>query len=257
MLGWLTLGLLSFAGLACQKYKLTQDNLQVYKNLEQSELRQISGGESSYYLNHALQGATEYGDLATHFRDLREFTFSEELSAKARLWAERAKELQSLSMQASLERMTGWLSDLTLPPPAPRKPKYFAGADAFEAIANARSSFESIPDRLCALASGVPLLPALAHLDAASDWFQKKVYARALFQAERAKNYLVNAGASTCKDLDQDQIPEPLDACPREPESRNGYEDEDGCPDQRPPPAAVPARKQAPANATKTMGRPN
>jgi len=32
-------------------------------------------------------------------------------------------------------------------------------------------------------------------------------------------------------DKDDDDIPDQVDACPNEPESRNGFEDDDGCPD--------------------------
>jgi outer membrane protein OmpA-like peptidoglycan-associated protein len=35
-------------------------------------------------------------------------------------------------------------------------------------------------------------------------------------------------------DKDEDTIPDPVDTCPTEPESRNGFEDDDGCPDKVP-----------------------
>ncbi len=36
-------------------------------------------------------------------------------------------------------------------------------------------------------------------------------------------------------DNDADGLPNPEDACPEQPETRNGYDDEDGCPDEVPP----------------------
>jgi hypothetical protein len=35
-------------------------------------------------------------------------------------------------------------------------------------------------------------------------------------------------------DRDGDGVPDDLDKCPDEPETFNGYEDEDGCPDKKP-----------------------
>lgn len=41
-------------------------------------------------------------------------------------------------------------------------------------------------------------------------------------------------------DRDHDGIPDAKDACPDEPETKNGYQDEDGCPDEVPPPPPPP-----------------
>ena len=41
-----------------------------------------------------------------------------------------------------------------------------------------------------------------------------------------------NLGEAAPKDLDLDGLVDALDACPSEPETKNGYKDEDGCPDQ-------------------------
>ena len=41
-------------------------------------------------------------------------------------------------------------------------------------------------------------------------------------------------------DADGDGIADPDDRCPDAPETRNGYQDDDGCPDLAPPPAASP-----------------
>ena len=55
-----------------------------------------------------------------------------------------------------------------------------------------------------------------------------------------------------CPDPDNDgdgipDAPNPIDRCPDRPETRNGFEDEDGCPDEAPPPApSAPAAPPAP-----------
>ncbi|HEY8208204.1 MAG TPA: OmpA family protein [Myxococcaceae bacterium] len=41
-------------------------------------------------------------------------------------------------------------------------------------------------------------------------------------------------------DRDHDGLPDARDACPDEPETKNGYQDDDGCPDEVPPPPPPP-----------------
>ncbi len=48
-------------------------------------------------------------------------------------------------------------------------------------------------------------------------------------------------------DADSDGIADPDDRCPTEPETVNGFEDDDGCPDTAPAPAPAPAPKEPPA----------
>ena len=45
--------------------------------------------------------------------------------------------------------------------------------------------------------------------------------------------------AAAAGDADKDGVPDSVDRCPMHPETRNGYQDDDGCPDGAPPPAAI------------------
>jgi len=55
-------------------------------------------------------------------------------------------------------------------------------------------------------------------------------------------------------DADGDGIPDPLDACPFEPETYNGYKDEDGCPDVAP--GASPEPPRAPQAVARVQPAP-
>jgi hypothetical protein len=61
-------------------------------------------------------------------------------------------------------------------------------------------------------------------------------------------------------DRDGDGVPDDDDRCPYDPETKNGYLDEDGCPDEVPagwkPPAAAPAPAPAPAAAPASSAAP-
>ena len=44
-------------------------------------------------------------------------------------------------------------------------------------------------------------------------------------------------------DFDEDGVPDDTDQCPDQPEDLDGFEDEDGCPEEGGPPAEEPARR--------------
>jgi outer membrane protein OmpA-like peptidoglycan-associated protein len=93
------------------------------------------------------------------------------------------------------------------------------------AEANARKALRLSPDPSCGKPPAVPPIPVDTDGDGIPDAVDK-----CPTQPEDKDGFEDQDG---CPDLDNDQdgIPDAVDKCPNDPEDKDGFEDEDGCPD--------------------------
>ena len=187
----------------------------------------------TFWAKKVLDWAQEYKEIGTQARDIRLNNIAEKYSHRAWDLSKHASKIQDLSFEESSLRVQAWLAAEKIPE-LPEKPKYFAGQDAFEEIAKAMRAYEKFDDKLCAVIEGVQLPPSLGYMEYAIDLLKDKNYSRARIAAQKAYYYVAarDPAKLECNDLDADKVPEPLDECPVNPEDRDQFEDDDGCPDE-------------------------
>ncbi|MDP8256300.1 MAG: hypothetical protein P9M14_11165 [Candidatus Alcyoniella australis] len=111
-------------------------------------------------------------------------------------------------------------------------------ADVDSQVDSYQQAIEGLRQRGAIERSPQEMARAIVHLEAAREEADERDYEAArdhlvLIQRnlDRVSYYLDGPGPAGVKDLDLDGIPDAIDLCPTIPETVNGYNDDDGCPD--------------------------
>ncbi|MBL7684789.1 MAG: hypothetical protein JNK65_02010 [Deltaproteobacteria bacterium] len=220
---------------SCQKYDVTQTNLkkinQFSQNFKKPETNPESRKHRTRWSEIAYQWIVQYREIAKRERDVRNFNLSEKFSKLGVDWVSKIEDLRTMDTQISVDTLEVWLDEFLVPKP-PSKPRYFLGQDAFENISRARDILINSTDRLCQVIEGNPWVNSLANLDYSIDLLKEKKYTKSLYYSNQAITLITRK--VNCNDLDHDGVPIPFDQCPLEPEDKDLFEDDDGCPEPGP-----------------------
>lgn len=124
-----------------------------------------------------------YLEIAKSERDIRNYDLSEKYSAAALLWAHRALQIKDLPTSGATVKVQLWIDALQWPD-LPDTSGYYYAQDVYEKILTTREILKNFKNRFCLINHGVPIVPAMAHLNLAIDLYNEKKYSKALYKIQ-------------------------------------------------------------------------